>query len=151
MTKFINLFLCIAKMFLLLTCFVLTFYVVINDYRRLELNLFSSINNFIPYFILFILFSINFILRQKKVNGCLFYNVTCVLVFTLILFVLYRTLFDDNMLYYGELGYDMNFYYFNSVRVPFKIMLYCLSISNLIFMFNIDTFNKIINSKKDEK
>lgn len=151
MTKFINLFLCIAKMFLLLTCFVLTFYVVINDYRRLELNLFSSINNFIPYFILFILFSFNFVLRQKKVNECLFYNVTCILVFILILFVLYRTLFDDNMLYYGELGYDINFYYFNSVRVPFKIMLYCLSISNLILMFNIDTFNKFINSKKDEK
>ena len=56
MLKILNIFLSFLKVFLLLICFVFTFYIVINMYRRLNKDLISSITNFIPFFVLFILF-----------------------------------------------------------------------------------------------
>ena len=136
MEKVLNIFLNVIKMLLLLVCFVLTFYVIINNYMRLDRSVISSISNFIPYFLLFILFSINFVLRQKEVLNNTLYNVVCCLVFGLNLLVIYRTLFDNNMVLYTRLGYGMNFNYFSDMFMPIKLLIYLLSISNIIMIVN---------------
>lgn len=134
MEKVLNLFLNILKMFLLLISFVLTFYIVVNNYNRLGINAFHSISNFIPYFFLFILLSINFIFKQKEVLNNTFYNICCCLVFILNLFVVYRTLYDSNMVLYIRLGYDMNFNYFTDMFLPIKLLISILCLSNIIMI-----------------
>ena len=136
MTKIINGFFSIFKIILLLICFVFTFYIIINMYRRLEKNMMDAIMNFIPFFLLFLLFSINLILRQKSVMQCTFYNITCCLVFMMILFTIYRTLCDRNMVAMIRLGYDINFNYFADMIAPIKAMLYILSVVDVLLIFD---------------
>ena len=76
MIKILNTILSYLKVLLLLVTFVFSFFIIINMYQRLEKNMINAIFNFIPFILLFILFAINIIFKQKSVNNCLFYNVT---------------------------------------------------------------------------
>lgn len=134
MIKIINTILSFLKVLLLLVCFVFSFFIIINMYKRLEKNMMDAIFNFIPFVLLFILFAINIIFRQKSVNHCFFYNVTCCLVFVMILFSVYRTFFDRNMVVMIRLGYNLNFNYFADMIAPIRVMLYILSVSNIFLM-----------------
>ena len=136
MIKILNIFLNIIKVIMLLACFVFTFFIVVNMYNRLGKNLVDSIYNFIPFVLLFILFSINFIFRQKDINECTFYNLTCCLVFIMLLFCIYRTFNDKNMVLLTRLGYNINFNYFSDVIAPMRFMLYGLSVSNILLMIS---------------
>ena len=149
MIKILNIFLNLLKVIMLLICFVFTFYIIIRMYERLGKDLAGSIQNFIPFILLFILFSINFILRQKEVNECIFYNVTCCLVMVMLLFCIYRTLNDEYMIMSIRLGYNINFNYFADIIAPMRFMLYGLSVSNLLLMLSgMKIFNKSnINNK----
>lgn len=121
-------------------------------YRRLDKNLVDSIFNFIPFFILFILFAINFIFKQSSVNKCLFYNVSCCLVFFMILFAVYRTFLDQNMVVMIRLGYNINFNYFADIIAPMRAMLYVLCVCNVFLMLDGVDFNKLlIKEEKDIK
>lgn len=142
MDKILNIFLLILKMLLLLTCFVFTFFIIINMYKRLEKDMIDAFINFVPFFLLFLLFSINLILRQKSVMQCTFYNITCCLVLTMVLFTVYRTLFDSNMVAFIRLGYNINFNYFADMIAPIKAMLYILCVVNILLMFNAIDFKK---------
>ena len=130
MIKILNTILSYLKVLLLLVTFVFSFFIIINMYQRLEKNMINAIFNFIP----FILFAINIIFKQKSVNNCLFYNVTCCLVFLMLLFSIYRTFCDKNMIAIIRLGYNINFNYFADVIAPMKAMLYILSVSNVLLM-----------------
>lgn len=143
MNKIINWFLCIFKMLLLLICFVFTFYIIVGMYNRLEKNIVDAIYNFIPFVLLFILFSINIILKQKNVIQCTFYNITCCLVFIMILFSIYRTFFDQNMVVMIRLGYNINFNYFADMIAPIKAMLYILCLSNILLIISNLKFGKL--------
>lgn len=143
MNKIINWFLCIFKMLLLLICFVFTFYIIVGMYNRLEKNIVDAIYNFIPFVLLFILFSINIILKQKNVIQCTFYNITCCLVFIMILFSIYRTFFDQNMVVMIRLGYNINFNYFADMIAPIKAMLYILCLSNMLLIVSNLKFGKL--------
>lgn len=136
MNKVINVILSILKVFLLLLSFVFSFYIIINMYRRLEKDMIDAIYNFIPFILLFVLFAINIIFRQKSVTGCLFYNIVCCLVFAMILFAGYRTFFDDYMVAYIRLGYNLNFNYFADIIAPMRAMLYVLCVSNVLLMLD---------------
>lgn len=115
-------------------------------YDRLGKNYINSFSIFIPYIILFLAFSINFVLKQKKVNECIFYNITCCLVFVMLIFGGYRAMTDQYMLLYLRLGnYHINFNYYSDLIAPMKIMLYLLTVSNFIFMF---TGSSQIGNKK---
>lgn len=134
MIKIINSIFSVLKVLLLLISFVFSFFIIINMYRRLEKNMVDAIFNFIPFVLLFILFAINIIFKQKSVNNCLFYNITCCLVFLMLLFAVYRTFFDRNMVVMIRLGYDINFNYFADIIAPMRAMLYMLSLSNVLLM-----------------
>lgn len=143
MIKIINTILSVFKMFLLLICFVFSFFIIINMYRRLEKDMFDAIFNFIPFVLLFILFAVNFVLKQKSVNSCIFYNVTCCLVFLMIIFAAFRTFTDQNMVLIIRLGYDINFNYFADIIAPMRAMLYMLCVSNVLLMIDGLDFNKL--------
>jgi len=118
-------------------------------YDRLGKNIAGSIYNFIPFVLLFILFSVNFVLRQKVVNECTFYNITCCLVLVMLLFAIYRTFNDRNMIMVIRLGYDINFNYFSDIIAPMKFMLYGLSASNiLLILSDLRIFNNVNKVKK---
>lgn len=134
MIKIVNTIFSYLKVLLLLVSFVFSFFIIINMYRRLEKDMIDAIFNFIPFVLLFILFAINIIFKQKSVNNCFFYNITCCLVFAMLLFAVYRTFFDRNMVVMIRLGYDINFNYFADVIAPMRAMLYILSISNVLLM-----------------
>lgn len=136
MTSIINKIFGILKYILLIIAFVLTLYIIIYMYHRLNKSLIQSYKIFIPFIMIFILFCTNFLFNKKKVQKNLFYNITCCLVFSLIIFVDYRTIFDTYMLANTKLGYNINFNYFNDFLIPLKIMLYGLSIINVLLMIN---------------
>lgn len=136
MIKIVNNILSILKMILLLICFAFSFYIILHMYQRLEKNLIDSIFNFIPFILLFTLFAVNIVLKQKSVNDCFFYNITCCLVFIMLLFSIYRTFFDRNMIVMIRMGYDINFNYFADMIAPMRMMLYLLSFSNILLMLD---------------
>ena len=149
MVKILNKILCFLKIIMLLACFVFTFYIIINMYRRLSKDLLTSIGNFIPFFVLFILFSINFIFKQDSVNNNLCYNLVCCLTFGMLGFCIFRALTDKNMIILLRQGYEINFNYFADVIAPMKIMIYGLSLSNILLM--IDGSKIFKNSVKEDK
>ena len=149
MTKVINAIFSFLKVILLLVCFVFTFFIIVNMYRRLEKNMMDAITNFIPFILLFILFAINMIFRQKSVNNCFFYNITCCLVFSMILFAVYRTFFDRNMVVMIRLGYDINFNYFADIIAPMRAMLYILCVCNILLMIEGINFSKIFKKNSN--
>lgn len=136
MTKIINILFLVLKFILLLVCFVFTFYIIMAMYNRLEKNLIECIPTMFPFVLLLVLFSINFVLRQKQVTNCLFYNITCCLAFSVILVAAYRSFFDKNMVMILKLGYDINFNYFADIIAPMKLMLYLLSVANMFLMLS---------------
>lgn len=105
-------------------------------YDRLNKNIIESLNIFIPYIILLILFFINAFIKQNNIIKNIFYNLTCCIVFIVILLVCIRTIYDSNMLLNQLMGYKINFYYFNDFLIFMKILLYGLSIANVFFMFD---------------
>lgn len=134
MEKIINGFFSILKFLLLLVCFMVTFYIIMNMYQRLEKNIIECIPTMLPYVILLFLFILNFIFKQKSVNNCMFYNISCCFAFMVILFAAYRSIFDSSMVMILKLGYHINFNYFADVIAPMKVMLYLLIISNILLI-----------------
>ena len=74
MLRIINGLLNIIKLLMLLVCFVLTFFIIIKMYQRLDKNFIGAIPNFIPFVLLFIMFAINLIFRQRQVTKNVFFN-----------------------------------------------------------------------------
>lgn len=151
MIKAINLLLNIVKMFMLLICFVGSFYIIVNMYRRLDKDLFESIKNFVPFVFLFVMFSINFILKQKAVTQNIFYNLTCFVGLSMILFAIYRTLCDRNMIVMIRMGYNINFNYFADIIAPMKVILYGLGFSNILLILSeTKVFDKLLPNIDDD-
>lgn len=150
MNKIFNGILCVFKFLLLFCSFALTFYVILNMYHRLEKSFFEALDIFIPYLILFILFSINHIFEQKNVTSNLFYNLTSCLVFLTFIVVGYRAIFDVNMVMNGKTDYNINFGYFADFVAPMKSMMFLLIGSNILLIIsNFFGNNKSSNSKKN--
>lgn len=135
MIKVFNKIFYVLKLLLLVLSFVSCLYIIVYMNKRLEKSLMQTIYVFVPYIIIFVLFCVNMIGRQKSVNDNIFYNITCCLVFGLIIFVGYRAIFDVNMVANIKLGYNINFNYYADMVSPINIMLFALSISNVLLMF----------------
>ena len=134
MVKIINVFFSILKFLLLLVSFMVTFYIIMNMYHRLDKNLMECIPTMAPFVILLFLFILNFLFKHKAVNGCLLYNISCCLAFAVILLAAYRSIVDEAMVMILKLGYHINFNYFADVIAPMKAMLYLLIVANVLLM-----------------
>ena len=137
-----------------------TMYIVIFMFKRLDKvvfgpNFFEFMKIVLPFIVLFIIWLLNLLLNHEKIQNNTFYNITSMLVVCTIFIFCYRAIFDKNMLFWHKYGYKINFNYFSDQIAPIKVMLYGLSISNLLLIVNnkikpdniIDN-NKINSNKK---
>lgn len=152
MTKILNKLFRILHIIMLPILLIATIYIVMFMFQRLEKEIFGA--NFLeflgvifPYLLLIILNIINMFLKQNNVKDNLFYNTTAFLVMIVITVFCLRALFDQNMFLWHKYGYNMNFNYFSDQIAPMKVMLYGLSIANVVLM--IDGYIKSEN--KSEK
>ena len=90
------------------------------------------------------LFTINLSARQKSVNDNVFFNASCMVALLAILFFGYRTLFDQNMVYWGKDGYGINFSYFADQITQIKTMLYVIAITDIFLII----FGKLDKKKE---
>lgn len=124
----------IIKICFLFILIPITFLLVIQLYSKNGRNIIDSMPLLISFVLLFTLFVINFIYKQESVNKNIFYNVTCILVFIFYTFIIYRTFLDKNILIILKTGSKINYDYFITMINPIKILLYGLSISNVLLI-----------------
>ena len=136
MEKIINGIFSVLKYLLMVVSFVLTFYVVMFMFKRLEKDYLGTLEVFIPYILLLVTFTINLLFDQKKVTQNLFYNLTCCLVFGVLIFAGYRAIFDEYLLSGIKMGYNINFNYYADMLAPLRSMLYLLIGSNIMLMLS---------------
>ncbi len=141
MVKLLNKLLIILKNILLPITLFASIYIVIFMFKRLDKDVFGqNLMEFLaivfPYFLLLILNIVNIFLKQKSVNDNLFYNATSFFVSITILIFCYRALFDKNMFLWYKYGYNINFNYFSDQIAAIKVMLYGLSIGNILLMIS---------------
>ncbi len=149
MKKMLNALFLILKWTLFMISIGLVFYIVLAMYDRLEKSLIEGFDILLPYCVVLTLFIINIGLGQKQVTDNSFYNITCCLVFTTIIVVSLRTIYDKNMILNELMGYNMNFYYFSDFLTFMKVLLYGISIANIFFMFkDCETDKKSLKQKK---
>ena len=152
MTKILNKLFRILHIIMLPILLVATIYIVMFMFQRLEKEIFDAnftefLGVIFPYLLLIILNIINMFLKQNNVKDNLFYNTTAFLVMIVITVFCLRALFDQNMFLWHKYGYNMNFNYFSDQIAPMKVMLYGLSIANVVLM--IDGYIK--SNNKSEK
>lgn len=134
MKKMLNGMFFILKIVLLLLSMGITLYIVLSMYKRINKNIIDSVNIFLPFLLILIIYMINIFLKQDGVNKNLFYNLTSCLVFMITILIGYRAIFDKNLLLNGIMGYNIDFIYFSDYLSFMKIMLYGLLLGNLFFM-----------------
>lgn len=135
MIAILNKIFSVLKYILLAAAFCLSFYIIVAMYDRLGRNLTEAIEVFLPFILLFILFFINLILRQKGVTKNIFYNMTCTVALSTIIFIGLRSILDTNLIFNARFGYGINFVYFNDNIQFIKIILYGLCIGNIFLIF----------------
>ena len=136
MIKLLNKMFYILKFITFFLSLGFTIYIVLGMYTRLQKNYIDSIDIFMPFILILLIFCINIFKSQLVVTENLFYNFTCCLVFFTILFISYRTIFDKNMLLNSIMGYNINFSYFSDFISFLKIMLYGLVIGNFFLIIS---------------
>ena len=139
MTKILNKLIYILKNILLPLTFIATIYITVFMFKRLEkdifgVNLFEFLKVVIPFIILLILILVNSFLNIKTVKDNIFYNITSFIVLITISIFCYRALFDQNMFLWHKYGYNINFNYFSDQIASIQVMLYGLSLANILLI-----------------
>ena len=158
MINLLNKFFFHIKNLILSIDLLVTIYIIINMFRRLEKSAFGP--NFLefleilfPFILILILWLLNLLLNHKRIQNNTFYNITSFLVVCTIFIFCYRAIFDENMLFWHKYGYKINFNYFSDQIPPIKVMLYGLSIANIILIINehLKNNNKEVNKINNNK
>ena len=134
MKKLVNALCSFLKYILLVAAFGVTLFVILRMNARLDKNILDSVNVFIPYCVLVVLFIINIALNRRAVTKNIFFNITAVVIFATIIIIGLRSIFDRSMLFNSIQGMDTNFVYFDDNLAFMKIMLYGLAVIDVIFM-----------------
>ena len=141
MKNLTNKVLLITKFMILIISFIWIMFILLNMYQKLDKSIdIDFIMLIIPFIILIILFFFNFTFKVDSVRNNILYNVTCNISLLSIVYLLYRTTFDKNMIYYFKDGYNINFTYFNEQNMYIKIVMLLMIIINIMLM--------LINTKK---
>ena len=111
MKKILNIMFIILKYILLLGAFAITLFIIVRMNARLSKSFSTVIPEFIPFLLIFLLFVINLLFKQKGVNNNIFYNLTSCIVFATIILVGYRAFADKNMVLNEKYGYGVDFNY----------------------------------------
>ena len=153
MTNLINKILLVVKNILLPILLMVTIFIVNYMFQRigkkiLGEDLIEFILVILPFILIIILNIINIFFNQKAVKDNIYYNVTSTLVVLVISIFCIRALFDKNMYFLHKYGYNINFNYFSDQIAAMKVMLYGLSLSNILLMFTSKFNEKNINIEK---
>lgn len=135
MKKIFNGLFYVLKFLLLIAAFALTLFIMIRLNARLNKSVSTMLPTLAPFLLLLLLFVLNLIFRQEGVTKNVFYNLTCCLVFAVIIFCCYRAIFDKNMIISKRYGYGIDFNYFDNLASYINIMMYGLCIGDIFFMF----------------
>ena len=155
MIKILNKLFYILKNIMLPLLLTVSIYIVTYMFQRLDKEMFGKdlpefISIVIPFLILIVLYIINFALNQKNVSSNLFYNITSFIIMLTIGVFCYRALFDKSMILWHKYGYNINFNYFSDQIASIKVMLYGLSIGNVLLMIEGYIKPEIEEEKKEK-
>lgn len=137
MKKILNWLFYFFSLFLLIASFAVTLFILVQMNRRLEKSFMTTINVFFPFGILLVLAMINMIFNQKSVRKNLFYNLTACIIFSTIVIVGARAIFDHRLIIGTLNSYNIDFNFFANFLPFMKIMLYGLSVANILLMFHL--------------
>ena len=136
MKNILNSFFYYLKFLLLLGAFSLSLYIMIGMCYGVNRSIISVIFLFLPFILLLLLFMFNKIMKHDIVNKNIFYNLTCSLAFSVIIFVALRAIFDKGMVLNYVMGYNINFNYFNDFLLFMQVLLYGLIAGNCLFILS---------------
>ena len=128
MDKLINKILFYTKIVFLLITVVVTLYILLMRIDINNMDAWSIFPLFIPLLLVLIVFIFSFILNVGNEN--LLFNLVCVLVLLAIIFIDYRTIFDNNII--SSTKINLNFFDLQTNRI--KVMLYLMFISNILLI-----------------
>lgn len=147
MKNILNTMLYILKFILFFIALGLSFYIILGMYNRLNKNYLTSFSIVVPYILVIVIFCVNLFKNQQSVTKNIFYNLTCVLVFSTIIVICLRTIFDENMLLNSIMGHNINFSYFSDFLIFMKVMLYGLFLGNIFLILGsmkLDTKKEVV-------
>lgn len=107
---------------------------ILSTYSRLEKSLLDAISIFIPFILLLVIYIVNLIRRDSKINDNLFLNFVSCIVFTAIIVFGVRAKLDTNMVLYHKYGINYNPSFFSDNLTFVVSMLYCLIVSNFFLI-----------------
>ena len=139
MTNIIKKVLSTLQVVLLVVAFFFALYINVymffdlgkNPFGRDFFNFFGILT---PFVLLIILYFINFVNNHHNVNNSIFYKIVSILVIITIIYMEYRSVFDNNMILWYKTDYHINFDYFTNQILPIKIMIYGLCIVNIFYI-----------------
>ena len=115
-------------------------------------NLLEFVQVIFPFILLIILNLVNLVLKQDEIKENTFYNATSLLVVITIAIFCIRALYDQNMFFIHKYKYGINFNYFSDQIAAIKVMLYGLSVGNILLMIsNAIKIQDNIETKKEIK
>jgi len=154
MVKILNKIIFYLKNIMLPILLMATIYIVCFMFQRLGKNIFGEnllefLDVIFPFLLIIVLSLINIFLNQDEVNDNIFYNITSFIVVFVISIFCIRALFDNNMYFLHKYSYHINFNYFSDQIAATKVMLYGLSVGNILLM--ISNYIKIDDIKNKKK
>ena len=152
MVKLLNRFCFHLKNIILLITLFATIFIIMYMFKRLEKDIFGAnltefISIILPFLIFIIISIINLFHKQTNIIDNTFFNVTSLIVSLTIGIFCYRAIMDQNMVFWHKYGYKINFNYFADQLAAVKVMLYGLSLADIILIIS----GSINTEDKDEQ
>ena len=141
MTKVLNRLCFHLKNIVILASLFATIYIVMFMFKRLEKDIFGAnlmefISIVLPFLVFIIISLVNLFFKHETVKDNIFFNITSLITSITIGIFCYRAIMDQNMLFWHKYGYNMNFNYFADQLAAVKVMLYGLSIADIILIIS---------------
>ncbi len=133
-----------------------TIYIIMFMFKRIEKDIFGAnlmefISIVLPFIVFLIISLINIFFKHDSIKDNTFFNITSLIASITIAIFCYRALMDQNMLFWHKYGYNMNFNYFADQLAAVKVMLYGLSIADVILVISSKIEEPNMNKKIKDK
>ena len=124
---------------MVIASFVMTIYILLFMYYSLEkeplgADFLEFIGVLVPFVCVLGIYCVNAIFGHKAVNENIFYNITAVIIFSTIVFMIVRALTDQNLILWHKTSYHINFDYFGDQIFQIKAMLIGLFITDVLLI-----------------
>ena len=144
MLKKISLISFYLKVILLLVTFSFTMYIIFSKNALSMVTASDFVLIMIPFTLTLLCFILSFFFTRGRDNT--FFNVSCLVAIFSLMVMCIRTISDSNMVMWNK--WQMNIYFFDQQIEEFKLLLYLMSIGNIILIFKVDSSDENFNDKK---